>query len=254
MPASLAEVRFEEVSFGYEPKQVALQRLSLQAARGQVIVLAGASGAGKTTVVNLLLRLYDPRRGRILIDGRDLRDYRVESLRRRIAVVPQESVLFAVSIRDNIAYGAPGASDEQVAAAAEVARAHEFITAMPEGYETMVGERGETLSEGQRQRIAIARAAIREAPLLILDEPTSSLDNMNTRLIRDALRDLSRDRISFIIAHDLSTVHDDNLVFYLDQGNVVEQGTHAQLLADSGPYAAMYAVQRERMEAHAVPG
>ncbi len=260
VPASLAEIRFDDVEFGYRSRQVALSGLSLSAARGQVIVLAGPSGAGKSTVANLLLRLYDPRRGRILVDGHDLRDYTVQTLRGRIAVVPQESVLFAVTIRDNIAYGAPGASDEQVVAAAEIARAHEFIMAMPEGYDTTVGERGETLSEGQRQRIAIARAAIREAPILILDEPTSSLDNENTRLVRDALRDLSRDRISFIIAHDLSTVHDDNLVFYLDHGNVIEQGTHAQLLADSGPYAAMYALRGDGNgqppveRAHALPG
>ena len=260
VPASLAEIRFDDVEFGYGPRQVAISGLSLPAARGQVIVLAGPSGAGKSTVANLLLRLYDPRRGRILLDGRDLRDYTVQTLRRRIAVVPQESVLFAVTIRDNIAYGAPGATDEQVIAAAEIARAHEFITAMPDGYDTTVGERGETLSEGQRQRIAIARAAIREAPILILDEPTSSLDNENTRLVRDALRDLSRDRISFIIAHDLSTVHDDNLVFYLDHGNVVEHGTHAELLAAGGPYAAMYALRGDGRvvttveTAHALPG
>jgi len=260
VPANLAEIRFDDVEFGYRSQQVALCGLSLSAARGQVIVLAGPSGAGKSTVANLLLRLYDPRRGRILIDGHDLRDYTVQTLRGRIAVVPQESVLFAVTIRDNIAYGAPGASDEQVVAAAEIARAHEFIEAMPEGYDTTVGERGETLSEGQRQRIAIARAAIREAPILILDEPTSSLDNENTRLVRDALRDLSRDRISFIIAHDLSTVHDDNLVFYLDRGNVVEQGTHAELLVAGGPYAAMYALRGDGNgmppveRAHALPG
>ncbi len=247
-PASITSVRFEDVEFGYEPGQVALDGLSLNAARGQVIVLAGPSGAGKSTVVNLLLRLYDPRRGRVLFNGGDVREYTVQTLRRRIAVVPQENVLFAVSIGDNIAYGAPGASQEQIVAAAETAQAHGFITALPEGYDTMVGERGETLSEGQRQRIAIARAAIRQAPILVLDEPTASLDNENNRLIRQALHELATDRISFIVAHDLSTVHDDNMVLYLEGGRVVAQGTHAELLACGGPYAEMFALARQRLE------
>lgn len=247
-PASITSVRFENVEFGYEPGQVALDGLSLDAARGQAIVLAGPSGAGKSTVVNLLLRLYDPRGGRVLFNGRDVRDYTVQSLRRRIAVVPQENVLFAVSIADNIAYGAPGASQEQIVAAAETAQAHEFITALPEGYDTVVGERGETLSEGQRQRIAIARAAIRQAPILILDEPTASLDNENNRLIRQALHDLAVDRISFIVAHDLSTVNDDDMVLYLERGRVVAQGTHAELLACDGPYAEMFALARQRLQ------
>ena len=247
-PASITSVRLEDVEFGYEPGQVALDGLSLDAAPGQVIVLAGPSGAGKSTVVNLLLRLYDPRRGRVLFNGCDVREYTVQTLRQRIAVVPQENVLFAVSIADNIAYGAPGASQEQIVATAETAQAHEFITALPEGYDTVVGERGETLSEGQRQRIAIARAAIRQAPILILDEPTASLDNQNNRLIRQALHELATDRITFIVAHDLSTVHDDNMVLYLEGGRVVAQGTHAELLACGGPYAEMFALARQRIE------
>ncbi|MHC4415975.1 MAG: ABC transporter ATP-binding protein [Planctomycetota bacterium] len=258
-PESVTQVRFEEVTFGYEPGRIAVENFNLEAQRGQVIVLAGPSGAGKSTVVNLMLRLYDPLAGRILLNGRDIRDYTFETVRRRVAVVPQENILFGVSVRDNIAYGSPGASDEQIIAAAEMARAHEFIAAMPQGYDTPVGERGKTLSEGQRQRIAIARAAIRVAPILVLDEPTASLDNQNNRSIREALRSLSSDRISFIIAHDLSTVHEDSIVIYLDHGRIVEQGTHAELLRGGGPYAAMYAIQSERIgrqsvgTTHAVP-
>ncbi len=248
-PAVVESVRFEGVSFGYEPGHDVIEGLDLEARRGQVIVLAGPSGAGKSTIANLLLRLHDPGAGQILFNGTDLRDLTVETLRRRIAVVPQENVLFAVSIRENIAYGAPGATAEQVTAAAKVARAHDFIMRQPQGYDTVVGERGQTLSEGQRQRIAIARAAVREAPILLLDEPTSSLDNENTRQVRQALRDLSPGRISFIIAHDLSMVHEDSIVYFLDRGRVIETGTHADLLRREGAYADMYAIQSARVTA-----
>ena len=257
-PRTVTAVAFEDVTFGYEPNHTALEAITLEARPGQVIVLAGPSGAGKSTVVNLLLRLYDPDSGRVVINGRDLREYTIESVRRLIALVPQENVLFGVSARDNIAFGAPGATDDQVFAAARLARAHEFITALPKGYDTVLGERGETLSEGERKRIAVARAAIRGAPILVLDEPTASLDNENNQLIRASLRELSADRITFIIAHDLSTVHDDNLVLYLDHGRVVEQGTHVQLLERGGRYAAMCALHGDPpgrdglREAHAV--
>lgn len=247
-PHEITTIRFEDVTFGYEPGHLALENFSLEAHRGQVIALVGSSGAGKSTVLNLLLRLYDPQSGRITINGLDLRDQTVETLRPRIAVVPQENVLFAVTVRENIAYGAPGASDEQIEAAAKLTRAHAFITALPQGYETMVGERGETLSEGQRQRIAIARAAIRGAPVLVLDEPTSSLDNKNNELIRDALHELRDNRITFIIAHDLSTVGEADLILFLEKGRVVEQGTHAELIETGGRYANMYALQYDRLE------
>ncbi|MBT8486965.1 MAG: ABC transporter ATP-binding protein/permease, partial [Phycisphaerae bacterium] len=243
-PEDIHTVAFEEVTFGYRDDRVVIDAFSLTAARGEVVVLAGPSGAGKSTILNLLLRLYDPGAGRVVINGRDAREFTIDSLRRQIAVVPQENVLFAVSIRDNIAYGAPGATDEDVVAAARLAQAHDFISAMPEGYDTVVGERGGTLSEGQRQRVAIARAAIRRAPILVLDEPTASLDNENNRLVRDALRALSADRITFIIAHDLSTVARDNRVLYLDQGRVVEEGTHEALIRQGGRYAALCMLQR----------
>ena len=259
-PLAVEAVALERVGFGYEPSHLALDGVDLAAQRGRITVLAGPSGAGKSTIVNLMLRLYDPDEGRVLLNGRDVREFTVHSLRMKIAVVPQENVLFRVSVRDNIAYGNPDASDEQIIAAAKLARAHGFIKKMAEGYETVVGERGQTLSEGQRQRIAIARAAVREAPILVLDEPTSSLDSENTRLVREALRALSAERICFIIAHDLGTVQEDNFVYFLDQGRIVEQGSHSVLLAGGGPYARMYAVHQQRGEqrpvgeTHAVGG
>jgi ATP-binding cassette subfamily B protein len=256
-PEQIERVRFDGVSFGYDAEHPVLEDFELEIRRGQVLALAGPSGAGKSTIINLMLRLYDPQAGSITFDGRDAKSCTVESLRRGIAVVPQENVLFAVSARDNIAYGAPGATEEEIVDAARRAQAHDFITALPQGYDTMVGERGASLSEGQRQRISIARAAIRSAPILVLDEPTASLDNENNRLVRQALHELSADRICVIVAHDLSTVGDDDRVVFLDQGRIVEQGTHAELIGRDGRYAAMYALQRhedapaDRGRAHA---
>ncbi len=244
-PATIERIAFEGVGFGYEPGQPVLSGIDLDTTPGQVVVLAGPSGAGKSTLVNLLLRLYDPEQGRITINGRDIREYTYESLRRRISIVPQETTLFRTSVRDNIALGCDGADDAAIEAAARLARAHKFISQLPDGYDTVVGERGQTLSEGQKQRIAIARAALRDAPIIILDEPTSSLDSENTRHVRDALRVLSRDRACFIIAHDLSTVEDDNVVLYLDHGQIVERGTHSVLIARGGRYAAMHEFQAQ---------
>ena len=252
-PQTITRLCFEDVAFGYEPKRLALDDFTLEAKLGQVIALAGPSGAGKSTVVNLLLRLYDPLAGRITCNGKDIRDLTIESLRRSIAVVPQDNVLFAVSAGDNIGYGLPGASDAQIVAAAKLARAHEFILALPQGYDTILGERGETLSEGQRQRISLARAAIREAPILVLDEPTASLDNENNRLVCEALRKLSHERISFILAHDLSTIEQADLIIYLDHGRIVEQGTHAELTQRGGQYAAMYALQIDQIGQRDIP-
>jgi ATP-binding cassette subfamily B protein len=253
-PDTIDSVRFDGVTFGYEPGKVTVADLSIEARQGDVIVLAGPSGAGKSTVVNLLLRLYDPDTGSISVNGRDIRDCTVASLRRRVAVVPQDNVLFAVSVRDNIAYGAPGATDEEIVAAATLARAHDFIMELEHGYDTVLGDRGGTLSEGQRQRIAIARAAIRRAPILVLDEPTSSLDNENTRLVRKALRDLSRDRITFVVAHDLSTVRDEYRVVFLDRGRIAEEGTQRELLERGGRYAALFAIERGMARGPDEPG
>ncbi|HVS10838.1 MAG TPA: ABC transporter ATP-binding protein, partial [Planctomycetota bacterium] len=244
VPRPIESVRFEGVSFAYDEGRSAVSDLSFEISKGRMLALAGASGAGKSTVVNLLLRLWDPDQGVVSIDGRDLRDYRVESLRPAIAVVPQENVLFRVSVRDNIAYGAPAAGEEQIIEAARLARAHEFICALPEGYDTVVGERGQLLSEGQRQRIAIARAVVRAAPILVLDEATSSLDLENSRMIREALRELRAGRITLLVAHDLTTVQEADQILFLDAGRIVERGTHAELLESGGRYAAAFHLQR----------
>jgi ATP-binding cassette subfamily B protein len=245
-PAPVQTVRFEQVAFAYEPNRPVLLGFDLDITAGQVVALVGPSGAGKSTILSLLLRLYDPTDGRITLNGRDIRDYTVQSLRNRVAIVPQENVLFGVSIHENIAYGLPGATDEQVEEAAKIARAHDFIAAMPDGYHTVVGERGDTLSGGQRQRIAIARAAIREAPILVLDEPTASLDRQNASLVREALRDMRPQRITFIIAHDLSTVEEADEIIYLEDGRILERGTHDRLMQRGGRYAETYRIQARR--------
>jgi ATP-binding cassette subfamily B protein len=245
-PASVRAVRFKHVGFAYEAGRPVLHGFDLEVGAGRVVALVGPSGAGKSTILSLLLRLYDPTDGRITLDGRDIRDYTVQSLRNRVAIVPQENVLFGVTIRENIAYGHPGASDEQVHAAARTARAHDFIVAMPDGYDTVIGERGETLSGGQRQRIAIARAAIRGAPILVLDEPTASLDRQNANLVREALHDMRPNCLTFIIAHDLSTVEEADEIIYLEDGRILERGTHDELMALAGRYAETYRIQAQR--------
>jgi ATP-binding cassette subfamily B protein len=238
-------VRFERVSFAYTAATPVLHELTLAVAPGTRVALVGPSGGGKSTLASLLLRFYDPTAGRLLVDGRDVRAYTLASLRRQIAVVLQESVLFAASVRENIAYGAPGASMEAIVAAAKLANAHDFIMALPQGYDTVLSERGATLSGGQRQRIAIARAAVRQAPLVLLDEPTTGLDQASERAVSDALERLTAGRTTFLIAHDLRTVEHVDLICYLEQGRVVEQGTHAELLAAGGKYAALYRLQLE---------
>ncbi|HMQ31542.1 MAG TPA: ABC transporter ATP-binding protein [Chloroflexaceae bacterium] len=244
-PRLRGEVRFEGVSFAYTEGAPVLRDLSIAVAPGTRVALVGPSGGGKSTLASLLLRFYNPTTGRLLVDGRDVRAYTLASLRRQIAVVLQESVLFAASVRENIAYGAPGASPEQIVAAAKLANAHDFITQLPQGYDTVLGERGATLSGGQRQRIAIARAAVRQAPIVILDEPTTGLDQANERAVSDALERLTADRTTFLIAHDLRTVEHVDLILFLEQGRVVERGAHAELLARGGKYAALYQLQLE---------
>jgi ATP-binding cassette subfamily B protein len=245
-PPLRGSVRFEGVGFGYEPGRPVLDHIDFEVQAGQQIALAGPSGIGKSTLVGLLLRLYDPSHGRVLIDGRDIRDYTLASLRRQISVVLQDTLLFSASARDNIAYGAPDSTPEAVEAAARLANAHHFIEDLPQGYDTELGERGVTLSGGQRQRIAIARAAIRKAPILILDEPVTGLDGDNERTVLKALQRLAEGRTTFVITHDLQLAAHADRIVYLDGGRVLESGTHAQLIKAGGSYAALYWQQAGR--------
>ena len=235
---------FEHVAFGYDKDNPVLRDVSFAIKPGQIIGVVGGTGSGKSTIVSLIPRFYDPTGGRVLIDGVDVRDYQLHPMRRQIGFVLQETVLFHGTIRDNIAYGHPGISTEdEVIAAAKLANADEFIARMPLGYDTVVGERGDTLSGGQRQRIGIARAVIRNNPILILDEPTAALDTESERLVIEGLERLMKGRTVITIAHRLSTIRDADNILVLQNGVVAEQGTHDQLLAGNGLYADLYHVQ-----------
>ena len=236
-------IAFEQVSFAYRDGEPVLRDVSLSVDRGEVIALVGSSGAGKTTLVDLLGRFFEVGSGRITIDGVDIREVRVADLRALMGVVSQETVLFHDSVRANIAYGRPDASQAEIEGAAVAAHAHEFITEMPEAYDTRVGERGVEVSGGQRQRIAIARAILRDPPILIFDEATSSLDTASERLIQDAIGRLMKGRTVFVIAHRLSTVQRADQILVMDRGRVVEQGDHATLLARAGLYRRLYDLQ-----------
>jgi ATP-binding cassette, subfamily B, bacterial len=236
-------IEFKNVSFSYDSGRSILKDINFVVYPGQRIALVGASGGGKSTLTSLLLRLYDPTSGGIYIDGRDLREYKLQSLRRQISVVLQDSILFAASVRDNIAYGNLSATAQDIEAAAKLANAHDFIMRLPEGYNTILGERGATLSGGQRQRIAIARAAVRESPIVILDEPTTGLDGENEHIVNEALDRLTKGRTTFIISHNLQAIRDCHAIFYIEAGQIIEAGNHEQLMQLSGRYAAMYALQ-----------
>jgi subfamily B ATP-binding cassette protein MsbA len=245
-------VLFDKVSFRYSPDTSAawtLQEIDLSCSPGEVIALVGPSGAGKTTLVSLLPRFWDPDRGRILVDDIDIRSLRLAELRSAIAIVPQDPALFSGTIRENIAYARPGASMQDVEAAARAAHAHEFVERLPDRYETVVGERGIKLSGGQRQRVAIARAILKDPLILILDEATSSLDTESERLIEDALSRLLVGRTTLIIAHRLSTVRRADRLVVLDRGRIVEEGNHSELLELGGLYARLYQRQFRDVDA-----
>jgi ATP-binding cassette, subfamily B, bacterial MsbA len=250
-PPASAHIRFDGVHFAYSGAEPALDDVGFEIAPGRKAALVGPSGAGKSTVFNLLLRFYDPDDGTVLIDDQDIRGVTLASLRANIALVTQEPFLFDETIRDNIGYGRPGAGLDAIVAAAKSAAAHEFISELPKGYDTRVGEGGLRLSGGQRQRIAIARAMLRDAPILLLDEATSALDTENERVVQDALRRLMKGRTTIVIAHRLSTVVDADRLYVLDKGRVVETGTHGELMARGGLYARLY--RHELREDDAAP-
>jgi ATP-binding cassette, subfamily B, bacterial len=237
------DIVFENVTFGYLPGQPILQNVNLHVSPGQTIAIVGPSGSGKSTLVSLVPRFYDPQAGRVLLDGTDVREFTLASLRQQIAMVLQPPLVFPTTVRENIAYGRPGASPEVVEQAARLAHIHEMIVRLPQGYETIIGEQGATLSEGERQRLTIARAIVRNAPILILDEPTSSVDAETEALIMAGCEQLMVGRTTFIIAHRLSTVRRATVILVLRNGQIVEQGSFAALMRKPGPFAALYRTQ-----------
>ncbi|NEQ13584.1 ABC transporter ATP-binding protein [Moorena sp. SIO3A2] len=239
-PGVRGQIRLERVTFGYKPGHPILQDITLEVQPGETIALVGMTGAGKSTLVSLIPRFFDPWQGRVLFDGVDVRQVQLSSLRSQVTIVLQDPFLLPLTVADNIAYGRPGASYEEIVAVAKAANADEFIKRLPQGYDTVIGERGGTLSGGQRQRIAIARALLKDAPVLILDEPTSALDAQTEALLMEALERLMAGRTTFIIAHRLSTIRQADRIVVLEQGKVVEAGTHQELLEDAGFYHRFY--------------
>jgi len=237
LPPARGQVQIENLTFGYEPGQPVLRGVSLAAYPGRILAIVGATGAGKSTLVYLVPRFFDPWQGRVLVDGHDVRDLRLKSLRDQVSLVLQEPFLFPISIADNIAYGRPNASRKEIEAVARAAHAHDFIERLPQTYDTLIGERGATLSGGERQRLAIARALLKDAPILILDEPTSALDGETERLVLEALERLMRNRTTLIIAHRLSTIRRADRIVLLANGQIAESGTHEELLSRGDLYA-----------------
>ena len=247
LPPITGEVIFENITFGYDPEQPVLSGIDLTIVPGAVVALVGATGAGKSTLADLIPRFYDPTAGRVLVDGVDIKTVTIRSLRQQIGIVPQDTILFSGTIQSNIAYGKPEATLEEIEAAARAANAHEFILVQPDGYQTLVGERGVTLSGGQKQRLAIARALLTNPRILIFDEATSALDTQTESVVQEALGTWFKGRTTVIIAHRLSTIVNADKIVVLQHGRVAEQGTHTELLAQSGLYAALYDAQQKGM-------
>ena len=243
LPAVCGHVRAENLSFAYDPRQPVLSDVSFEAKPGELIAIVGPTGSGKTTIMNLLHRFYDPTSGRLTIDGHDVKDVRLDSLYRQIALVPQDTILFGGPIRDNIRYGREDATEEEIVAASTAAHAHEFIVGFPDGYQTIVGEKGINLSGGQRQRVAIARAILKNPRILLLDEATSALDTESERLVQEALERLMVNRTTFVVAHRLSTIQRADRILVLNKGKIVESGTHAALLEQQGLYHYLYTLR-----------
>src|SRR5437667_1204679 len=250
-PSIVREIRFENVEFEYRKGQPAVAEFNLVVPGGSVVALVGRSGAGKTTVTDLVARFHDPTRGRILVNGSDIRDFRLRTYRDLLAIVQQEVFLFDGSVRDNIAYGRRDATDPEVEDAARRANAHEFIAKLPDGYETFVGERGVKLSGGQQQRVAIARAVLASPQILILDEATSNLDTESEQLIQASMATLLAGRTTFVIAHRLSTIRRADLILLMENGRVLERGNHEQLMSARGDY---YRMVLRQMESHGHEG
>ena len=242
-PVFRGDIEFSHVAFGYQKDKMILEDMSFMIEAGQVAAFVGPTGAGKTTIMSLIPRFYDPISGQVKIDGVDVRNFKQRSLRQQISFVLQENLLFRAPIWQNIAYGKPEAKRDDIIQAAKIANAHEFIEKLSDGYDTLVGERGVTLSGGQRQRVAIARAVIRKAPILIMDEPTSSLDSASEELVFEALNRLMKGKTCIVIAHRLTTIKEANVIFVVSAGRIAEKGTHQQLLDLGGLYSELYNIQ-----------